>query len=178
MQAALAQKTEIKLYILYVMKNIAYPIDFNSLNDAVTSDGLVNYFNFADCFTELLETELVAENNEGYILTDRGLNVCDSLIENLAPGIQRTAVAAATRYISFEKRGVKIDCRTAEKTDGRYLFEYKVTQKDDDIFSVSLMLESKEELRRIEHNMKNNTDNIYKGIRAILAGETDYLYKN
>lgn len=61
MQAPLKDKNDIKIFILYLMKNVGYPLDFPDINDIVVQDGLVNYFDFAECFAELLDTGNISE---------------------------------------------------------------------------------------------------------------------
>ena len=48
MQAPLKEKNDIKIFILYLMRNIGYPLDFSNINDIVVQDGIVNYFDFAE----------------------------------------------------------------------------------------------------------------------------------
>ncbi len=179
MQAPLTKKTEIKLYILFVMKHIGYPIEFSRLNDTVTADGPVDYFGFAECFSELLDAGNISsvseDGKECFVITEQGINVVDNLLDILIPSVRRTALAAATRLTSFDKRGAKIEHGSERCSDGRYLFNFNVTEKNKDIFTLSLMLENKEQVERIEHNLAKNPDGIYKSIMALLSGQADYL---
>ena len=179
MQAQLRKKTEIKIYILYVMKNIGYPIEFDKLNDTITSDGPVNYFGFAECFSELMDTGNIAPvdlgGKDGFIITEQGINVVDNLLDTLLPSTQRTALAAATRLTSFEKRGAAISYGTKPLANGRYQFNFRVSEYDTDIYTLSIVLENKEQVARIEYNLKKNPDGIYKSMMALLSGQADYL---
>ena len=179
MIAQLKKKTEIKLYILYVMKNIGYPIEFDRLNDTVTADGAVNYFGFAECFSELLDTGNIrsaeTENGEGFIITEQGINVVDVLLDTLIPSVRRTALAAATRLTSFDKRGASIEHSATQLPDGRYLFTFRVSEYMKETFSLSVTLETKEQLDRIEFNLAKDPDGVYKCIMALLSGQANYL---
>ena len=55
MQAQLKDKNDIKIFILYLMRHVGRPLDFVSINDIVVQDGYVGYFDFVECFAELLE---------------------------------------------------------------------------------------------------------------------------
>ena len=57
----LTDKFEIKIFILYLLKNIKEPLEFSTINDIVVQDGFVNYFDFAICFAELLESNQITE---------------------------------------------------------------------------------------------------------------------
>ena len=67
MQGPLKDKNDIKIFILYLLRNIGYPLDFDNINDIVVQDGIVGYFDFADCFAELLDTGNIAEEKEGVL---------------------------------------------------------------------------------------------------------------
>ncbi len=179
MIAALINKTEIKLYILYVMKHIGYPIAYDKLNDTVTADGAVNYFGFAECFSELLETANIAvkdsEGKEGFVITEQGINVVDTLIDSLPSIVRRTALAAATRLTSFEKRGAAIDQQITELDDGKYLFTFRVTEYNKETFSLSVTLETREQLNTIKYNLEKDPNGVYKCIMALLSGQANYL---
>ena len=43
----LTDKFEIKIFILFLLKNIKEPLEFSMINDIVIQDGYVNYFDFA-----------------------------------------------------------------------------------------------------------------------------------
>ena len=83
MQAALKDKNDIKIFILYLMRNVGYPLEFENLNDIVIQDGVVGYFDFVECFGELLDTgnvrEIKGENGDLYEITEQGKHVSDSL---------------------------------------------------------------------------------------------------
>ena len=133
MQAQLQKKTEIKIYILYVMKNIGYPVEFSRLNDTITSDGPVNYFSFTECFSELLDTDNIKAVRDGdcetFVITEQGINVVNNLLDVLIPSVRRTALAAATRLTSFDKMGAKIEYASEKLPDGRYRFSFCVEEK-------------------------------------------------
>ena len=52
----LTDKTDIKIFILYLMENLAVPLRYCELNDIAVTDGVVGCIEFAECFAELLDT--------------------------------------------------------------------------------------------------------------------------
>lgn len=161
------------------MKNIGYPVNFARLNDTVTADGLINYFSFAECFSELLDAGNVKPatdySDDSFIITSQGVNVVDNLLDMLIPSVRRVALAAATRLVSFEQRGAKIDFESKIREDGKYDFSFKVQEKNKPVFTLDITLESKEQLERIEYNFAKNPDGIYKSIMALLSGQANYI---
>lgn len=51
----LRDKTDIKIFILYLLMHIERPVDFATLHDIVVQDDFVGQFDFMDCFYELCE---------------------------------------------------------------------------------------------------------------------------
>lgn len=107
MQAALKDKNDIKIFILYLMRNVGYPLEFENLNDIVIQDGVVGYFDFVECFGELLDTgnvrEIKGENGDLYEITEQGKHVSDSLEGNLLGLIRDKSLKSALRLLSFKK---------------------------------------------------------------------------
>ena len=46
---------QVKVFILYLLEKIGYPLDYNDLATIVIRDGYVDYFDFVTYFHELLE---------------------------------------------------------------------------------------------------------------------------
>lgn len=175
----LTKKTEIKIYILYVMKHIGYPIEYDRLNDTLTSEGAVDYFGFSECFSELLETGNVkpamGKTEECYQITDQGINVVDNLIDTLIPSVQRSALAAAVRLTSFDKRGAVTKYGYTPTDNGKFRFNFEICEYDISVFSVSVILETEEQAQQMEYNLSKKPDDIYKAVMALLSGRMDYL---
>lgn len=168
MQAPLQKKTEIKVYILYVMKNIGYPVEFEKLHDAITADDPVNTFTFSECFSELLDTDNIElikgdDGSESFMITQKGINVCDGLLYMLIPSVQKTAFEAALRLVWFEQKGVET---TTNVTDTN--FSFVISQKDKEIFSVKIDAESEERALYLQEKVNKNPEFIYRSIMALL----------
>ena len=56
MPAPLHDKNEIKIFTLFLMDKIGYPLDYNNIASIVVQDGVVRYFDFADCFYHICDT--------------------------------------------------------------------------------------------------------------------------
>ena len=102
--AQLREKNDIKIFILYLMRHIGYPLDFSNINDIVLQDGIVNYFDFAECFAELIDSKNIEELTEGdevlYAITEQGKSVSDSLQSDLMMMIREKSLKKSRyRYI-------------------------------------------------------------------------------
>ena len=48
MATLLKDKTDVKIFILYLMRNIGYPLPFTDLDVIVRQDGIVDYLSFSE----------------------------------------------------------------------------------------------------------------------------------
>ena len=59
MAASIKEKRNVKIFVLFLMENINYPLDFVSINDIVMQTDYVLYLDFAESFNELLDSNLI-----------------------------------------------------------------------------------------------------------------------
>ena len=59
--AQLKEENEIKIFILYLLDKIGYPLDYPSIGSIMMADGIVNFFDFAQCFFALVDAGHIRE---------------------------------------------------------------------------------------------------------------------
>ena len=95
MAQKLRDRNDIKIFILYLLKNVGRPLLFNELNDVVLQDDLVKYMDFAECLAELTDTGNVlvtqTENGDAYEITAQGVEVAAGLESSISGSPARTA---------------------------------------------------------------------------------------
>ncbi len=179
MQASLKDKNDIKIFILYLMRNIGYPLDFANINDVVVQDNLVNYFDFAECFAELLETgnvqEIKIDGEDMYMITERGIHVVDNLESNLLSTIREKSLKSALRLLSFKKRGANIHCEATQRSDGKYEMQFTVVEGKEELMKLSLLLDNPSQVEKMRYNFHDRPETVYRGILALVSGEVNYL---
>ena len=67
--AEMKDRFQIKVFILYLLKNIREPLEYKIINDMVMQDGFVSGTDFPICFCELLDLGQIIEENYGIIHT-------------------------------------------------------------------------------------------------------------
>ncbi len=182
MQAPIKDKNDIKIFILYLMRNIGYPLDFANINDIVVQDGLVGYFDFAQCFAELLDTGNIREikpekekDDELYEVTEQGIRVAENLESNLLGYIKEKSLKSALRLLSFKKRGSEIKCSAVPTEDGKYIMTCTIIEERREIMKVTVLLESRAQFEKMRYNFNDRPETVYRGILALLSGEVNYL---
>lgn len=185
MGARLKNKNDIKIFILYLLQNINYPLDFPTINDIVVQDEYVNYFDFAECFAEILDMghvveeigtdEKTGEKVTRYRISPLGSEVVCQLQSGLLRSIRERSLKSALKLLSFKKRGAEIRCNTHACDDGKYAIECAITEMGKEILHIELTDDSAQRVERMKANFEDRPDTMYKAIMALLAGEVDYL---
>ena len=93
MRSQIGSMNNVKIFVLYLMRNINYPLDFVTLNEIVMQTDYIMYLDFAVAFHEMLDGGLISEeskNEQGeslYSVTDRGRIVAEQLKSDILPSI-------------------------------------------------------------------------------------------
>ena len=180
MGSAIGGKRSVKVFVLYLMANINYPLDFSAIGDIVMQTDYVMYLDFAECFYEMVDGELIVkveENGEElYMITDKGRIVARELRGAVTPGILDDSLAKALTYLDFKKRGITARCDVEEASMGRFYLTCSLTEKDECIFKQTIMVDSFERAKLLERNFYDRPDAVYRGVLALLAGRVSYLF--
>lgn len=179
MALRLTEKSDIKVFILYLLSQLERPLDYITLHDICVQDEFVNQFDFVEEFYELLDIKALEmktndAGNEMVCLTRKGKNTAETMKDRILPEILDHAVRSALQLISFKSQGLAARSKIEEE-NGKYRLTCSVNGAGGTHFETSLLLES---LRQAEHmriNFDERSEFIYKGILALLSGNMNYL---
>ena len=193
MPAPLHDKNEIKIFTLFLLDKIGYPLDYNNIASIVVQDGVVRYFDFADCFFQLLDaghicraedadTQLSldgsvdSEQEEKYVITDTGRQVARVLGDKLMIRVREQGIRSALRHLSLQKLGAVID-QNYEPDGDCYAYRCSIKDPQGQVLSVHVRLDNKWQLDRVLKNFADRPDVIYRGILALLNGDVNYIFE-
>ena len=179
MAKQLTDKNDIKIFILYLLKNIERPIDMVTLNDIVVQDGFVNQFDFMDCFYELCDTPAVRkfekDGTEVYEITDEGSVAVEAMESSIIMTIRERSLRSAMRLLSFHSRGAKAQTSLEDADDGRCRMKCRYTDKNGEFFSLSVLFETRHQAELMRMNCNEDPELLYRGVMSILSGDINYL---
>ena len=171
----------VKVFVLYLLENINYPLDFFTINDMVMQTDYVMYLDFAEGFNEMLDGDLIEKIElEGedplYMITSKGRCVARELHGDILSTILDQSLAKALRYLDFKKRGVTAKCSIERLEDGRYSVNSTFTEQGVQIFNQSLIVDSEDRALKMKYNFYERPEAIYKGVLALMAGNVNFLF--
>ncbi|MBO5273072.1 MAG: DUF4364 family protein [Clostridia bacterium] len=181
MKTKLKKKDDVKIFILYLMRNVGYPMDFATLNDMVLQDEFVDYFSFAECFGELVDVGNIEQrgiSDEGtklYVITERGNTVAETLESNIMGYIRDRSLKSAMRMLNFKLRGSEIKCESTPREDGRYDLKCTIIEDRKTTMELNIVIDNPYTLERMKLNFDNRPEVVYRGILALLSGEMNYI---
>lgn len=176
-----SDKQSVKIYVLYLMDNIGYPLPYVTINDMIMDNEFVGYLDFAECFAELLDDGLVVscqhEGKDCYAVSDKGHTVSEQLSGNLLPSVLDDSLANAWRLIDFGCRGIKCHAELGKRDeDGKPILTCSMTEHGKPLFTLTVAVESEERARRMKDTFGRRPDVIWRGMLGLLTGEPKFLF--
>ena len=185
---------QVKVFILYLLEKVGYPLDYNDLATIVIRDGYVDYFDFVTYFHELLESGHISkvehESEDGenqtpsshekdsYTVTDTGRMIAKGLADDLLlAAVREKSYISAMRHLSLEKRGAVINHDIEQVGDGTYIFHCSIKDCDGLAFDLDLRADSYMQVSRMRMNFEDKPDVVYRGIVALVTGNVNYLFE-
>lgn len=180
MSSAIGSMNNVKIFVLYLMQNINYPLDFVTVNDIVMQTDYVMYLDFAVAFNEMLDAGLIerieGDGTEKYRVTKNGALVAAELKSDILPSILDRSLAAALRYLDFKKRGVTLKFDIEATEDGKYKIETGFSENGKCIFSQTILVDSLDRAKRMKQNFYERPEALYRGVLALLSGNVNYIF--
>lgn len=166
-------KLDIKLLVLYLASRLAGPVDFPTLTDLAMCDDGVDYFQYAEAVSELIESGHLAQDGELYSVTEKGRRNIAAGESSLSPVIRGRCDQRLIPLNNAIRRNaqVRTDIRPAE--GGTCTVQLTLDDGDDCLFSLSLWAPSAEVARQVAERFKAHPERVYNGILGVLLDDND-----
>ena len=182
MSSPLGNKQNIKIFVLYLMQNVGYPMDFVTINDIIMQTDYVAYLDFAETFSALEEGGLiqaVGQSEQGeptYTVTAKGRTVVESCQGDILPSILEESLTCALRYLDFSRRGTKATCRITPNPAGGFDVTCALTEQEITLLSITLWADTRARADLMEAQFRRSPENIYRAALALMSGQVNYLF--
>ena len=176
---ALRSLTDIKVFLLFLLDHIRYPIDYTTLSKIISENVDEITLDYYECLRSLVDAEhILLDELDGesyYMISESGKLVAAELYDRLDPLFRETSVKIAAKYISLSSRNSNITADIKELSDKRYEVNLGATDSDGKIFSLSVTVSSLAEAQRMTKNFEQNPLGVYKGMLFCLTGRMEFL---
>ena len=176
---ALQNKIDIKIFILFLLDHLSYPVDDESISQVIVENGYVGSFDFTECFSELLDLgHIVADDVDGktyYAISDEGKKVSAQFQDSVIEPIRTASAHSASRIMSLSRRGVTLLAEMQEREDKHFFVRCSVSEKSGELFSFSVTVSSRVQAEHIISAFKKNPERTFRGLMSVVTGDIDYL---
>jgi hypothetical protein len=171
--------TQIKIFLLYLLDNIRYPIEYSLLSRIISESTDDMTLDYEECLRELADMgHLWFDEMDGekyYMISDSGRLVAAELYDSVDADIRERGVSAASRLISLRNSGASISATVQQTDNKRFKVTLDARDPSGEYMSLSLTVATESEAELIRDNFKNNPDGVYRGILFSATGRFEFM---
>ncbi len=162
-------KMDIKILILYIMEKLPGPVDAVMLSDLTLFDGGFNWFDYADCLAELVETDHVVQEGNSYEITEKGRRNVGYVGSSLPYSVRAKADRITAPVAAAMRRARQIETVTEKEKDGACSVSLRLSDGVGEVISMRLAVPDEDSAKHIEKRFQDGAEKIYNGILAMLT---------
>ena len=178
-QNGMSNQTDVKIFILYLLDHINYPLDYSTVHDICVQNGYVGGFDFAACFSELKELGHILEDSEEgesyYVISPTGRMVAAELQSNILLSIREKSLKSAMHLLSFKKRNAAMASSVEKREDGKYTLHCEITDPGGDVLRLDLCMSSRLHAEGMKKKFDKDPESVYRRLLSVLTGDVDYV---
>lgn len=171
-------KIDIKVFILFLLDELRYPMSETVIREIVSENGVVGRFDFAECFSELVEKgHILAYEDERetlYVVSPLGHMVASELQGTLHDSIREKSRTSAMKRLSLHLRGATTKSDMEKTEDGSYLVRCEIKDAQGVMMNTTLTVPTESEAKTIIAHFEEQPEEVCRGILAVLTGKIAY----
>ena len=172
-------KTDLKIFVLFLLDNIRYPVDKTTVLSIVEENTNEIIIDNEEILIELVDSEhLLYDEIDGekyYMISEKGRAVAAELYDSLDKEFREKSLRSAIKHISLSKNETAIKAYVEETAEKRYTVNLEARDTYGEIFKLSLTVNSRIEAEQIKKNFESKPDGVYRGILFSATGKIEYL---
>ncbi|MBQ7314524.1 MAG: DUF4364 family protein [Clostridia bacterium] len=171
--------TDIKIFILFLLDTIRYPVDYTTLWDILYENMPVlstDYEESLDALTD--EGHIIADEIDGeryMMISESGRRLSSVLYDTLDPAFREKTMKSAIKHVSLSDRGIRVSTSVDEDASGRYRVSLVSEDRFGQILHLSLTVNSRAEADTIRENFSSRPDSVYRGVLFSATGKIGFL---
>lgn len=173
----LTNSNDVKLLICYILSTLDKPIGKDYITEAVTANGIANYFEITGAFSELEKKgtiELADAQKETYTVSREGRFISKNLWDELPTTVRERTLSAVSDLMYREKSAEENTSEVIKLDGGGYVVECHVNGGSNDLLSFRIFAPDSKQARLIKKNFQNNPEMIYKVMVAAITGNSEF----
>jgi hypothetical protein len=164
-------KLDIKFLVLYLMARVAAPVDFSTLTDLTMCDDGVDYFQFAEAVSELVETAHLSVEDEHYAITEKGRRnggICES---SLPYSVRIKCDRNLARLNAGLRRSAQVCAEILPRSDGAFTLRLALDDDDGNLLTLELLTASEGQAGHLAERFRSHPEQVYNGVLNVLLAD-------
>ncbi|MCQ2557731.1 MAG: DUF4364 family protein [Oscillospiraceae bacterium] len=163
------EKTDIKLLILFLIKDLPAPIEAAKLYDLCAEcDGGIGYFVYSEAVEELILAGQMNQVDGEYVITENGKNNI-VVVESALPYSVRNRAEMLLEPVMEQLLRQSMIHTGSKKTESGVITELSMNDGAGEIISLRLLCGSEEQAAKIRKNFRHHAEDYYQKIIELLA---------
>jgi len=162
-------KLDIKLLILYILARAAEPVDFSTITDLTVGDGVMDYFDYAECLAELVSTDHLKLDNDRYAVTEKGERNGRTCESSLPAFLRKKCDERLEKLNVTLRRESQVQAQVLPRDDGTHTVRLHLDDEADTLLALDLLAVSSQQAEQIAQRFRNHPEAIYNGILKLLT---------
>ena len=158
------EKLDIKILVLFILRRLPEPVEFDVLTELVMCDGGISYFDFAECVSELVKTEHIKCADNKYSLTAKGIRNSEITEISLPFTVRMEAEKATYNLRIAYSRNAMIKTSHSLNQDGSASVVLSLSDGVGDIVILELFAVNERQALAMESGFRKNAEGIYNAL--------------
>ncbi len=167
------EPSEVKLIILYIIRNFGEAIDNGQITDIFMDYEFVDYFTMQKYLDELVETRLVeVDKPEGlrlYFLTEHGTDAYEAYIKNIPVSVREKLLLSIRAYKKQERNEADISATFHPLNELSYAVDLSIRDGGFPLLDIRMSVGSKETAREVCRRFREDPQKIYSALLEMLT---------
>ena len=162
-------KMQVKFLILYNMSRVIQPVPMVVVQELTMIDGGFDYFTFAECLNELVQTEHLTLSEDGlYQITPKGVKnsaICES---SLPYTVRLKADQELAQCNKDLLRKSQVQGRVVSRDNGSYAVELSLRDDVQSVMRLQIMVPDKASGEDLVQRFKKNPEQLFSKLISTL----------
>ncbi len=170
----LRDKTDIKILICYMLAYIKKPLSLENLCDVLTPEDVVNYFDLAEAWGELITSGHIIpdeEDEKKCVISPLGNEVGASFERKLPASIREKAIKSTLRILAIAERDAETPCSIKPAECGGYNVTCSIKDGESILLSTTMWVADLNSANSVIEQFRSNPILSYSGIVAVMTGD-------
>ena len=164
-------KLEIKFLILYIMARVGESVPLAELQELTMCDDGIDYFDFAECLSDLVTTDHLRLVDERYCITPKGLRNSEICESSLPYSVRIRADKNLSEYQKLLVRRSQVQSSVTERENGTYTVTLHLRDEVDSVMDLELMVATEEMAKDLADRFRKNPEQLYTALLGALYGQ-------